>query len=299
LIGEDEQEIFELLSTIFDDREKYVILHVSEGREVLKAARAEKPSVILLDSRFPDCSGHQVCRSIRSDPVTSWIPVLMLSSTAHTYAWKEAIDAGADDYLAKPFNAAVLVAKVEALLAVEQHDLLCSVVLVDEQGNNRFDKNNKLMVMEKTEAHRLGLLHKAISVFIFNDRNEVLLQKRAVEKYHSPGKWTNACCTHPRPNESPLKAAERRLQEEMGLVTRLSEVFSFTYKADVGNGLIEHEFDYVFIGKSNQDPHPDPLEVASWKWVAIATLTHELRRDPLAYTPWLNDSFAGVLEYKK
>jgi isopentenyl-diphosphate Delta-isomerase len=225
--------------------------------------------------------------------------VLILSSMSQNCSRKKALIVGADDYLAKPFNSYTLVEKVETLLEVEQHDLLCSVVLVDEKGNDRFDKNNALMVMEKTEVHRQGLLHKAISVFIFNDRNEVLLQKRAGEKYHSPGKWTNACCTHPRPSESPLKAAERRLKEEMGLIARLSEVFTFIYKADVGDGLIEHEFDHVFIGKSNQDPSPDPLEVASWKWVAIATLKQELVRDPLAFTPWFNRSFTGVLEFKK
>jgi len=125
---------------------------------------------------------------------------------------------------------------------------LNSVVLVDEYGHDLFNQEGRLSTMEKIEAHRRGWLHRAVSVFIFNNRNELLLQKRAIDKYHSPKKWTNTCCTHPLPGETPLMTARRRLSEEMGLVAILTEVFTFLYQADVGNGLTENEFDHVFSG---------------------------------------------------
>ena len=113
-----------------------------------------------------------------------------------------------------------------------------------------------LSTMGKIEAHRCGLLHRAISVFIFNDRDELLLQRRAAGKYHSPNRWTNTCCTHPLPGETPFASAQRRLNEEMGLGATLTEVFTFSYQADVGNGLIENEFDHVFFGVSNHESGP-------------------------------------------
>ncbi|MFC2017671.1 isopentenyl-diphosphate Delta-isomerase [Chloroflexota bacterium] len=178
---------------------------------------------------------------------------------------------------------------------MEQRD---SVVLVDEYGHNLFNQDGRLSTMEKIEAHRCGLLHRAVSIFVFNDRNELLLQKRAVGKYHSPQKWTNTCCTHPSPEETPLMTAQRRLSEEMGLVGKLTEVFTFSYQADVGNGLIENEFDHIFFGVSNQNPNPNPAEVSDWNWVTIEYLKQELTGNPKRYTPWLQQCFSQVVNYK-
>jgi isopentenyl-diphosphate delta-isomerase len=179
---------------------------------------------------------------------------------------------------------------------MEQRDY---VVLVDENGYDLFDRDGKLSTMEKIEAHRQGLLHRAISVFIFNERNELLLQKRAVDKYHSSNKWTNTCCTHPLPGENPLMTAKRRLCEEMGLIATLTEVFTFSYQANVGNSLIEHEFDHVFFGVSNQNPKPNPAEVSDWNWVAVEELEQELIRNPNEYSPWFRKCFSKVIKYQK
>lgn len=172
------------------------------------------------------------------------------------------------------------------------------VVLVDKHGNDIFNQDGLLSTIEKIEAHRRGTLHRAISVFIFNKRNEVLLQKRAANKYHSPDKWTNTCCTHPLPGEFPLMAAKRRLQEEMGINTTLIEVFTFSYQADVGNGLTEHEFDHVFFGASSHNPSPNPFEVSDWNWVTIEGLMQDLLLNPEKYSPWLRQCFNEVIKYK-
>ena len=176
---------------------------------------------------------------------------------------------------------------------MEQRD---SVVLVDEYGHDLFNQDGRLSTMEKIEAHRYGLLHRAVSVFILNDRNELLLQKRAADKYHSPGKWTNTCCTHPSPGESPLIAARRRLCEEMGLAVTLTETFTFVYKADVGNQLIEYEFDHVFFGLSNCNPTPNFIEVSDWAWVNIDKLKDEISCYPDKYTIWLRQCFEKLVE---
>lgn len=172
------------------------------------------------------------------------------------------------------------------------------VVLVDKDGHNLIDQNGKLSTAEKLEAHRRGLLHKAVSVFIFNERNELLLQKRASSKYHSPDKWTNTCCTHPLPWEVPLMTARRRLGEEMGLTTPLAEGFTFSYKADVGNGLIENEFDHVFFGLSNHNPTPNPDEVSDWSWANLEDIKQKLTTKPDKYTPWFRVCFDDVIKYK-
>jgi len=171
------------------------------------------------------------------------------------------------------------------------------VVLVDKYGRDVLTQDGVLYTMEKVEAHRNGSLHRAISVFIFNSRNNLLLQKRAVDKYHSPGKWTNTCCTHPLPGEFPLAAARRRLHEEMGLITTLTEVFSLSYHADVGNGMLEYEFDHVFFGASNHNPIPNPAEVADWDWVSIEELAQDLIIDPEKYSAWLRQCFNEVIKY--
>ena len=173
-----------------------------------------------------------------------------------------------------------------------------SVVLVDKYGRDFFNQDGRLSTMEKIEAHSRGLLHRAISVFIFNDSNELLLQRRAAGKYHSPNKWTNTCCTHPFPGEAPLVSAQRRLIEEMGLLVALTEAFTFSYQADVGNGLIENEFDHVFFGVSNHNPDPNLSEVSDWNWVTIENLAQELIRNPKKFSSWLRQCFGEVVNHR-
>lgn len=153
------------------------------------------------------------------------------------------------------------------------------VVLVNSQ-------DEVLGLMEKMQAHENALLHRAFSVFLFNDKGEMLLQRRAAGKYHSPLQWTNACCSHPRENESYIDAAKRRLQEELGVETALTERFFFIYKADVGQGLWEHELDYVFTGEYNGDFTLNPDEVAEIKYLSIADLEKEIEDSPEHYTEW-------------
>lgn len=140
--------------------------------------------------------------------------------------------------------------------------------------------------MEKQKAHELGELHRAISVLVFNDRGELLLQQRAGTKYHSPLLWTNTCCSHPRPGEALQDAAGRRLMEEMRMACELSPAFSFLYKAVLEQGLTEHEFDHVYIGHSNALPEPDPAEVADWKYLGLEAITAEIADKPESYSEW-------------
>jgi isopentenyl-diphosphate delta-isomerase len=140
--------------------------------------------------------------------------------------------------------------------------------------------------MEKLQAHREGLLHRAFSVLILNDAGEMLIHQRALGKYHSAGAWSNACCGHPRPGETTQAAAERRLQEEMGFTVPLKKLYHFTYKTDLGNGLSEHEFDHVFLGVYNNAPVPNPTEVADWRYVSIDRLLQELNMKPEQFSFW-------------
>ncbi|EDM36687.1 putative isopentenyl-diphosphate delta-isomerase [Pedobacter sp. BAL39] len=149
--------------------------------------------------------------------------------------------------------------------------------------------------MPKMEAHLEGRLHRAFSVFIFNSGGELLLQRRALEKYHSGGKWTNTCCSHPREGEDTLLAAQRRLMEEMGMIADLNHEFSFLYKAELSNGLTEHEYDHVFFGISDQVPDPDPEEVADFRYLRLEVLQEELNVHPEQYTEWLKICFDRVL----
>lgn len=158
------------------------------------------------------------------------------------------------------------------------------VILVDEN-------DQEVGLMEKYSAHELGLLHRAFSVFIFNKKNELLLQQRAATKYHSPSQWANTCCSHPYPSETLDDAANRRLKEEMGLSCELHKLFSFTYKATMDNGLIEHEIDHVFVGNCEQNPLPNPEEVAQFKWISINDLRNEINDNPQHYTEWLKIIF--------
>jgi isopentenyl-diphosphate delta-isomerase len=153
------------------------------------------------------------------------------------------------------------------------------VVLVDEQ-------DNATGTMEKIEAHEKGLLHRAFSVLLFNDKDELLLQQRAFNKYHCPGLWTNTCCSHPYADENTLTAAKRRLKEEMGIECSLQKVFDFIYKAAFDNGLTEHEFDHVFFGRFSGTPVINPKEVAGWKYLSLNNLKKEMTQDPESYTPW-------------
>ena len=158
------------------------------------------------------------------------------------------------------------------------------VILVNE-------KDEPIGLMGKMEAHEKGLLHRAFSVFIFNSKQEVLLQQRAACKYHSPNLWTNTCCSHPREGESNLQAGERRLQEEMGMRVSLKEVFSFIYKAPFDNGLTEHEYDHVLVGYSDLQPRINPEEVASWKWLSLEAIKEDILQAPERYTAWFKIIF--------
>jgi len=160
------------------------------------------------------------------------------------------------------------------------------------------DKNDVLTgTLEKMEAHQKGVLHRAFSIFIFNDKGELMLQQRALSKYHSPGLWTNTCCSHPREKEKTIDASHRRLIEEMGFDCEIKEVFSFTYKADVGQGLTEHEFDHVFIGKFENDPVINPDEVNDWKFIPMKDIKKNMQQSPEQYTVWFRIVFDRVMEY--
>jgi isopentenyl-diphosphate delta-isomerase len=163
------------------------------------------------------------------------------------------------------------------------------VILVDEQ-------DQEIGLMEKMEAHEKGVLHRAFSVFVFNNQGQFLLQQRAFSKYHSGGLWTNTCCSHPRKGETVLDAATRRLQEEMGFVVPLDAQFSFIYFRKLDNDLIEHELDHVFFGKFNGIPAINHDEVASYKYVDKEELIEDMKANPTNYTEWFKICFEEVLK---
>jgi len=154
------------------------------------------------------------------------------------------------------------------------------VVLVDE--NNR-----KIGIEEKIKAHLDGKLHRAFSIFVFNSRGELLLQQRAESKYHSGGLWSNTVCSHPRPGENYLQTVHRRLREEMGFDCELKKLFSFIYKTDFGNGLIENEYDSVFMGKFDGKPKLNLKEAMDYKWIGIKNLKRDIAANPEKYSMWL------------
>lgn len=158
------------------------------------------------------------------------------------------------------------------------------VVLVDEQDQD-------LDLMEKMEAHRQGLLHRAFSVFVLNGKDQLMLQKRALHKYHSGGLWTNTCCSHPRKGEKVEDAAHRRLMEEMGFDCPVQKAFHFIYKAKLDQGLTEHEFDHLFIGRYDEQPAINPEEVAEWKWMDVSAVKVDLENNPEKYTAWFKIIF--------
>lgn len=153
------------------------------------------------------------------------------------------------------------------------------LVLVDT--NNR-----KIGLCEKMEAHQKGLLHRAFSVFVYNTKGEMLLQQRALCKYHAGGLWTNTVCSHPYPGEKTKVAAKRRLQEEMGFCCEIDRVGSFVYRAEVGGGLVEHEHDTVFIGQWDGVPLPNPTEVMDYRWITPQKVQEEIATTPQQFTPW-------------
>ncbi len=142
-------------------------------------------------------------------------------------------------------------------------------------------------------------MHRAFSVFIINKKNELLLQQRAFSKYHSPGLWTNTCCSHQNEGETSIQAAKRRLYQEMGINTSLEFLFSFIYKAEFENGLIEHEFDHVIFGRSNQDPKVDKNEAESWKWVSVDLILKDIAINQDKYTVWFKIIFQRFYNYLK
>ncbi|MCY7310895.1 MAG: isopentenyl-diphosphate Delta-isomerase, partial [Chitinophagaceae bacterium] len=164
---------------------------------------------------------------------------------------------------------------------------LMQVILVDV--NDR-----QTGTMEKMEAHEKGLLHRAFSVFIFNAKGEMLLQQRAMSKYHSGGLWTNACCSHPLPNEETPLAAKRRLQEELGFETSIEKVFDFVYKADFDNGLTEYEFDHVFVGEYEGVMNFNKEEVMDYCYKAVQEIRQGLKNNPQKYTPWFHLAFPKI-----
>jgi isopentenyl-diphosphate Delta-isomerase len=161
------------------------------------------------------------------------------------------------------------------------------------------DKNDTpIGKMGKLEAHKKGLLHRAISIFIFNSKGEMLIQKRALHKYHTPGLWSNTACSHPRNNEIVKRAAERRLKEEMGVTCDLFFSFSFLYKAKFDSGLIENELDHVYIGFSDDKPKANPSEVCDYRYLSEDKLRQEINTTPEAFTPWFKICVERVMERK-
>lgn len=173
-------------------------------------------------------------------------------------------------------------------MKVTEHGVSDRVILVDEH-------DVAVGTCDKFEAHVTGVRHRAVSVVVFRADNAVLMQQRAAEKYHSPGLWSNSCCGHPRPGESPLDAARRRLIEEMGVDCALEFVATLAYRADVGAGLVEHEIDHLFVGRSDAVPSPAPSEVAAWRWVDADALLADLAARPSQYTVWCGLVLRAVL----
>jgi len=164
------------------------------------------------------------------------------------------------------------------------------VILVDEH-------DSMVGTMDKLEAHKQGLLHRAFSIFIFNGKGEMLLQQRAFTKYHSGGLWTNACCSHPMPGEKTMDAANRRLMEELGFETSIEKIFDFTYKAEFDNGLIEHEFDHVFAGEYEGELDINPEEVNNFVYKEISAIKNEMQSEPQKFTAWFHIAFPKIEEW--
>jgi len=163
------------------------------------------------------------------------------------------------------------------------------LILVDEN-------DNQIGTGEKMEVHRAGKLHRCFSIFIFNSQGHVLMQKRAISKYHSGGLWTNTCCSHPRDGEDLAHSVHRRLQEEMGFDCEMEEVFTFIYRAELDHGLTEHEYDHVFIGKYDGPLTPNPEEADGYEWETVETVKKDMDRNPGRYTVWSIIAFNQLLD---
>ena len=167
-----------------------------------------------------------------------------------------------------------------------------NVILVNE-------RDEPIGLMPKMEAHEKAVLHRAFSVFVLNNKNEIMLQQRAHHKYHSPLLWTNTCCSHQREGETNIQAGSRRLFEEMGFQTELKELFHFIYKAPFDNGLTEHELDHVMIGYYSEAPSINPEEVEAWKWMPVEAVKEDIQNNSDLYTIWFKiifDEFYHFLE---
>ena len=164
------------------------------------------------------------------------------------------------------------------------------VILVNEQ-------DEQIGLMPKMEAHEKGVLHRAFSVFVFNNNNEMMLQQRASHKYHSPDLWTNTCCSHQREGESNIEAGTRRLEEEMGFTTKLKETTSFIYKAPFDNGLTEHELDHILVGHYNEAPVINPDEVKAYKWMKTEDVKQDIDLKPEHYTAWFKIIFKEFYQH--
>jgi len=166
------------------------------------------------------------------------------------------------------------------------------VILVNEN-------DKQIGLMPKMEAHEKAVLHRAFSVFIFNSNNQLMLQQRAANKYHSPLLWTNTCCSHQRNGESNLEAGKRRLQEEMGFVCELEEKTSFIYKAPFDNGLTEHELDHIMVGFYNDNPNINREEVEAYKWMNVEDVKNDIANHPEIYTAWFKIIFKKFYDFIK
>lgn len=169
---------------------------------------------------------------------------------------------------------------------------ITEVILVDEN-------DHPVGVMEKMEVHKKALLHRAFSVFIYNNKGEMLLQRRAHKKYHSAGLWSNSCCSHPQPGEETLPAAEKRLFEEMGIQTKLKKAFDFIYQIPFENGLWEHELDHVFTGFYEGEITPDSEEVSDYCFQSTEEIKHSMISHPQKYTEWFKIIFPQLMGYKE
>lgn len=173
-----------------------------------------------------------------------------------------------------------------------------SICLMTEENVILVNQNDEQIgLMPKLEAHEKALLHRAFSVFILNSKNEIMLQQRAHQKYHSPLLWTNTCCSHQREGESNIEAGSRRLFEEMGFKTELKELFHFIYKAPFDNGLTEHELDHVMIGYYSENPAINFEEVEDWKWMKIEDVKTDIQKQPEIYTVWFKIIFDEFYHY--
>jgi isopentenyl-diphosphate delta-isomerase len=167
------------------------------------------------------------------------------------------------------------------------------LILVDEH-------NNITGYEKKLKVHQEGLLHRAFSIFVMNEEGQLMLQKRAIEKYHSGGLWANTCCSHPLKGENTEETIHERLVEEMGFDCGLESLFKFTYRAELDNDLVEYELDQVYIGHYEMDPVPNPAEVCDWKWIDIEFLKEDLEKSPDDYVYWLKAAFSEFyMNFKK